>query len=206
MFIGFKSVGRDPEGYAVFDKCELTSVVDEEGLLNRRRASFTEKLRREFAVDEGVSVFFENGKILIGLEANHTTRCLPVLGERDLFAIEAAVRPEHYDFSRDLVGYGYRFSIRDGGRSYRELRFMVSRKVLELVDVVDGVESVLYHRDHFFFTSSDFHNFRIEAEPSCVSVWIDGSQYAVVDCPMIQGGVEFVMTDTRVSLYNLRVE
>ena len=206
VFIGFKSVGRDPEGYAVFDKCELTSVVDEEGLLNRRRATFTEKLRREFAVDEGVSVFFENGKILIGLEANQTTRCLPVLGERDLFAIEAAVRPEHYDFSRDLVGYGYRFSIRDGGRSYRELRFMVSRKVLELVDVVDGVESVLYHRDHFFFTSSDFHNFRIEAEPSCVSVWIDGSQYAVVDCPMIQGGVEFVMTDTRVSLYNLRVE
>ena len=206
VFIGFKSVGRDPEGYAVFDKCELTSVVDEEGLLNRRRASFTEKLRREFAADEGVSVFFENGKILIGLEANHTTRCLPVLGERDLFAIEAAVRPEHYDFSRDLVGYGYRFSVRDGGRSYRELRFMVSRKVLELVDVVDGVESVLYHRDHFFFTSSDFHNFRIEAEPSCVSVWIDGSQYAVVDCPMIRGGVEFAMTDTRVSLYNLRVE
>ena len=45
-----------------------------------------------------------------------------------------------------------------------------------------------------------------EPEPSCVSVWIDGSQYAVVDCPMIPGGVEFVMTDTRVSLYNLRVE
>jgi hypothetical protein len=39
-----------------------------------------------------------------------------------------------------------------------------------------------------------------------VSVWIDGSQYAVVDCPMIQGGVEFTMTDSRVSLYNLRVE
>ena len=29
---------------------------------------------------------------------------------------------------------------------------------------------------------------------------------AVVDCPMIEGGVEFAMTDTRVSLYNLRVE
>ena len=206
VFIGFKSVGSDPEGYAVFDKCELTSVVDEEGLLNRRRATFTEKLRKEFAVDEGVSVFFENGKILIGLTADQTTRYLPVLGERDLFAIEAAVRPEHYDYSRDLVGYGYRFSLRDGGKSYRELRFMVSRKVLELVDVVDGVETTLYHRDHFFFTSNDFHNFRIEAEPSCVSIWIDGSQYAVVDCPMIQGGVEFVMTDTRVSLYNLRME
>lgn len=206
VFIGFKSVGADPEGFAVFDQCVLTSVVDEEGLMNRRRAVFLEKLDKDFVTDEGVTAFFENGKLLVGLTADQTTRYLPVRGDKSLFAIEAAVRPEHYDFSRDLVGYGYRFSIRDGGRSYRELRFRVSRQVLELVDVTEGVETTLYYRDHFFFTSNDFHIFRIEAEPSCVSVWIDGSQYAVVDCPMIQGGVEFAMTDTRVSLYNLRVE
>lgn len=206
VFIGFKSVGNDPENFAVFDKCVLTSVVDEEGLMNRRKALFVEKLDKDFVTDEGVTAFFENGKILVGLAADQTTRYLPARGEKDLFAIEAAVRPEHYDYSRDLVGYGYRFSVRDGGKSYRELRFRVSRQVLELVDVVNGVENTLYYRDHFFFTSNDFHNFRIEAEPSCVSVWIDGSQYAVVDCPMIPGGVEFVMTDTRVSLYNLRVE
>ena len=206
VFIGFKSAGGDPEGFAVFDRCVLTSVVDEEGLMNRRRAVFLEKLDKDFVTDEGVTAFFENGKLLVGLTADQTTRYLPVRGEKALFAIEAAVRPEHYDYSRDLVGYGYRFSVRDGGRSYRELRFRVSRQVLELVDVVNGVENTLYYRDHFFFTSNDFHNFRIEAEPSCVSVWIDGSQYAVVDCPMIQGGVEFAMTDTRVSLYNLRVE
>ena len=206
VFIGFKSVGTNPENFAIFDRCVLTSVVDEEGLLNRRKAVFLEKLDKDFVTDEGVSAFFENGKILVGLTADLTTRCLPVRGEKSLFAIEAAVRPEHYDYSRDLVGYGYRFSIRDGGKSYRELRFRVSRQVLELVDVVDGVETTLYYRDHFFFTSNDFHIFRIETAPSCVSVWIDGSQYAVVDCPMIEGGVEFVMTDTRVSLYNLRVE
>jgi hypothetical protein len=144
--------------------------------------------------------------MLIGLTADQTTNYLPVRGEKSLFAIEAAVRPEHYDYSRDLVGYGYRFSVRDGGRSYRELRFRVSRQVLELVDVTDGVETTLYYRDHFFFTSNDFHIFRIEAEPSCVSVWIDGSQYAVVDCPMIEGGVEFCLTDTRVSIHGLRIE
>ena len=206
VFIGFKSVGTDPEGFAVFDQCVLTSVVDEEGLLNRRKAVFLEKLSKDFITDEGVSAFFENGKLLVGLTADLTTRYLPVRGEKSLFAIEAAVRPEHYDYSRDLVGYGYRFSIRDGGKSYRELRFRVSRQVLELVDVADGAETTLYYRDHFFFTSNDFHIFRIETAPSCVSIWIDGSQYAVVDCPMIEGGVEFVMTDTRVSLYNLRVE
>ena len=206
VFIGFKSVGTDPEGFAIFDQCVLTSVVDEEGLLNRRKAVFMETLDKDFVTDEGVTAFFENGKLLVGLTADLTTKYLPVRGEKSLFAIEAAVRPEHYDYSRDLVGYGYRFSIRDGGKSYRELRFRVSRQVLELVDVVDGAETTLYYRDHFFFTSNDFHIFRIETAPSCVSVWIDGSQYAVVDCPMIEGGVEFVMTDTRVSLYNLRVE
>ena len=164
------------------------------------------KLDKDFVTDEGVTAFFENGKLLVGLTADQTTRYLPVRGDKALFAIEAAVRPEHYDYSRDLVGYGYRFSVRDGGKSYRELRFRVSRQVLELVDVTEGVENTLYYRDHFFFTSNDFHIFRIEAEPSCVSIWIDGSQYAVVDCPMIEGGVEFAMTDTRVSLYNLRVE
>ncbi len=206
VFIGFKSLGRDPENFAIFDQCALTSVVDEEGLMNRRRAAFLEKLGKDFVPEDKVSVFFENGKVLIGMTADKTTTRLPVRGDKSLFAIEAAVRPEHYDYSRDLVGYGYRFSIRDGGESYRELRFRVSRQVLELVDVVDGEETTLYYRDHFFFTSNDFHIFRIEAEPSCVSVWIDGSQYAVVDCPMIEGGVEFAMTDTRVSLYNLRIE
>lgn len=206
VFIGFKSAGTDPEGFAVFDQCVLTSVVDEEGLMNRRRAVFLEKLDKDFVTDEGVTAFFENGKLLVGLTADQTTRYLPARGEKALFAIEAAVRAEHYDYDRMMAGFGYRFSVRDGGKSYRELRFRVSLQVLELVDVVDGAETTLYYRDHFFFTSNDFHIFRIEAEPSCVSVWIDGSQYAVVDCPMIRGGVEFAMTDTRVSLYNLRVE
>lgn len=206
VFIGFRSVGSDPENFAIFDQCVLTSVVDEEGLMNRRRILFMEALGRDFAAEGIAEGFFENGKMLIGLTADKATTVLPARGVKSLFAIEGAVRPEHYDYSRDLVGYGYRFSIRDGGRSYRELRFRVSRQVLELVDVVEGVETILYYRDHFFFTSNDFHIFRIETEPSCVSIWIDGSQYAVVDCPMVEGEVEFVLTDTRVSVYNLRIE
>ena len=205
VFIGFKSVGVDPENFAIFDRCVLTSVVDEEGLLNRRRALFMEKLDKDFVTDEGVTAFFENGKMLIGLTADATTTVLPARGDRSLFAIEAAVRAEHYDYSRAMAGFGYRYSIRDGGRSYRELRFNVCRQVLSLVDVTDGVESTLYYRDHFFFTSNDFHIFRIEAEPACVSIWIDGSQYAVVDCPMIQGGVELFLTDARVSVNGLRI-
>ena len=206
VFIGFHSVGRDPENFAVFDACSLASVVDEEGLMSRRRAAFTDKLERDFEAEGVVNGYFENGKMLLGLAAHKTTTLLPARGERDLFAIEAAVRAEHYDCDRRMAGFGYRFSVRDGGRSYRALRFDVWHQTLSLVDVCDGAETVLYHRDHFFFTSNDFHIFRIEAEPSCVSIWIDGSQYAVVDCPMIPGRVQLYLTDARVSLHGLRVE
>ena len=206
VFIGFCSVGNDPENFAIFDRCVLTSVVDEEGLMNRRRALFMEQLEADFAAEGIVNGFFENGKMLIGMTADQTTTTLHARGVKDLFAIEAAVRAEHYDFSRGMAGFGYRFSVRDGGASYRELRFNVVQQTLTLTDVTDGVESTLYCRDHFFFTSNDFHMFRIEVESSCVSVWIDGSQYAVVDCPMVAGEVAFVLTDARVSLHGLTME
>ena len=174
--------------------------------MNRRRTTFMDKLEGDFEAEGVVKGFFENGKMLIGLTADQTTTLLPARGEKELFAIEAAVRAEHYDYGRMMAGFGYRFAIRDGGSAYRELRFSVCEKTLSLVDVCDGAETVLYHRDHFFFTSNDFHIFRIESEPSCVSIWIDGSQYAVVDCPMIPGRVQFYLTDARVSLHGLRVE
>ena len=206
LFIGFRSVGSAPEGFAVFDACTLTSVVDEEGLTRRRLAAYTQTLEKSFALDGDVKVYPENGKVLVGLSADWATRYFTAKGERDLFAVEAAIRLERCDTDRGMAGYGYRFSVRDGGRSYRELRFHLTRQVLELVDVVNGEATILYHRDHFFFTSNDFHNFRVEAEPTCISIWIDGSQYAVVECPMIPGQVEFAMTDVGVSLYNLQVE
>ena len=206
VFIGFRSVGNDPDGFAIFDACTLTSVVDEDGLMHRRLATYTRQMELDFAPDEDVTVFLENGKVLVGLSADQATRSLPALGEKGLFALEAAVRLERCDGGRGLAGYGYRFSIRDEGRSYRELRFHLTRQVLELIDVVEGEATTLYYRDHFFFTSNDFHIFRVETEATCVSIWIDGSQYAVVECPAIPGRAEFVLTDVGVSLYNLRVE
>ena len=206
VFIGFRSVGNDPDGFAIFDACTLTSVVDEDGLMHRRLAAYTRQMELDFAPDEDVSVFLENGKVLVGLSADQATRSLPALGEKGLFALEAAVRLERCDGGRGLAGYGYRFSIRDEGRSYRELRFHLTRQVLELIDVVEGEATTLYYRDHFFFTSNDFHIFRVETEATCVSIWIDGSQYAVVECPAIPGRAEFALTDVGVSLYNLRVE
>ena len=210
VFIGFASVGSDPEGFAVFDRVTLTSEVDEETRINSLREAFSTRLHGEFCPDEHVNVFYENGKMLIGLAAEGETAMLPVRGEQEYFALEGAVRAEHYDYGRMSAGFGYRFSVRDGGESYRELFFNVCRRTLTLTDVTLGVETTLYRREHFFFTSNDFHIFRIETEPTCVSVWIDGSQYAVVDYASIggaiAGGAAFILTDARVSVLDLKVE
>ena len=206
VFIGFRSVGCDPEGFAIFDACTLASVVDEEGLNNRRLAAFMKGLGEDFAVEGRVDSFLENGKVLVSLTADKCENTLPVIGDKGLFSIEAAVRPEFYDFDRMMAGFGYRFSIRDGGASYRELRYDVGRQLLLLNNVEKGTVTSLYRRENFFFTSNDFHIFRIDAEAACVSIWIDGSQYAVVECPVVEGGVALCCSDTRITLHGLSVK
>lgn len=206
VFIGFSNGGNDPFGFAIFDKCEIHSVVDEEGLMNRRREDFVSKLDSEFDVRDDVRIFFENGKILMGLNAENSTEYLYALGDKDKFEIEGAVRAEHYDYSNMAAGFGYRFSERDGGRTYRELRFNVCTQTLKLFDVNEGEVKELYCREHFFFTSNDFHIFKLKVDDKEVSVWIDGSQYAVISCPCVQGKVSFFLTDAKVSLNNFKLQ
>ncbi len=225
VFIGVRSVGTDPDGYAVFDACHLYSVVDEEGLATRRRATFLQALKADFepnvcGVDargaDRVNAFCENGRMLLALNACVGDACvgdasagvllLPARGKLTIFAIEAAVRADHYDVSRRRNGFGYRFAIRDDGRSYRELYFCESARTLTLSDITPGGVTEIYRRDHFFFTSNDFHIFRMEVGAREVGVWIDGAQYAVIPCPAMPGTAALSVTDARVSVAGLRLE
>ncbi len=205
VYIGVRSVGKDPEGFAVFDRCVLRSVVDEEGIAARRRAAFLAALETDFLPDEHMDAFSQNGKMLLSIRADAGTVHLPVRGERAIFSIEAAVRADHYDTSRRENGFGYRFAIRDSGRAYRELFFNESRKTLILKDVAADGERELYRREHFFFTSNDFHMFRMEVGEKEVAVWIDGAQYAVIPCPLAAGEAALVVSDARVSVSGLKI-
>ncbi len=212
VFIGVRSVGCDPLGYAVFDQCVLHSVVDEEGLMRRRAEAYMAAIRREFDPADVFTAHAENGKMILSggtapaESAEADTAYLPVLEVQDAFAIEAAVRADDYDPAHGAYGFGYRFSISEDGTCYRELRFNASKQTLTLMEITPDGERELYRRTHFFFTSNDFHIFRIEVGTDEVAVWIDGAQYAVIPCPIVAGRVAFFMTDARVSLCNLKLK
>ncbi len=205
VFIGVRNVGKEPDGYAVFDHCTLHSIVDEEGIQNRRRIAFLSALEMDFVPDSAMEVFSQNGKMLLGIRADRGTALLPVRGDRDRFVLEAAVRVDHYDVSRRENGFGYRFSMREEGDSYRELRFNESQKTLTLIDVTPDGTTELYRREHFFFTSNDFHIFQMEIGDNEIAVWIDGAQYAVIPCRVVPGGACLFVTDAHVSVSGLRV-
>lgn len=205
ILIGVKSVGRDPAGYAVFDNCVLHSVVDEAGIIAARRERYLAELSRKVVINEEMTVFSENGKMLLGIRADKATVCLPALGEKSEFSFEAAVRADSYDPTSDGYGFGYRFAIRDGGRSYRELRFNAARRTLILSDVTPEGVTELYHRDHFFFTSNDFHIFRIMVMAEDIAIWIDGSQYGIASCKAACGEAALMVTDARVSVSGIAV-
>ncbi len=206
VFIGVRSVGNSPDGYAVFDRCALHSVVDEEGIAARRRAAYLAALEKAFIPTDSMTAFEQNGKMMLSIPSAEGVTLLPARGEQGSFAMEAAVRVDHYHVSRRQNGFGYRFSIRDGGERYRELFFNESEKTLTLSDVTPDGVNVLYLRDHFFFTSNDFHIFRIEAGERELAVWIDGAQYAVIPCPALAGEVALLISDANVSVTGLKLE
>ncbi len=205
VFIGVRSVGTDPAGYAVFDHCVLDSVVDEESIEKARRAQFIDELSGKLSAPDALTIVTENGKMLFSVKADKTTAFVPVRGERSEFSLEAAIRADHYDPASDGYGFGYRFAIRDGGESYRELRFNAARRTLILTDVTPDGATELYHRDHFFFTSNDFHIFRIMVMRDDIALWIDGSQYGIIPCGALPGEAAIMVTDAHVSVSGLGV-
>ncbi len=212
--IGVRNADNDPEGYAVFDRCFLDSTVDEEGIAAHRRAVFLAALERDFLPPAAVSAYRWNGKMLLSIPSAEGVTLLPARGEWETFSVKAAIRVEHYNVSRAQNGFGYRFSVRDGvgaagagaiGAGYRELFFNASAKTLTLSDVTPEGTRELYRRDHFFFTSNDFHIFRVDVSRDEVAVWIDGAQYAVIPCPAVAGTVALCVSDACVSVDGLQI-
>ncbi len=203
VFVGFESLGDDPDSYAVFDKCEINSLVDEDAIRLAREAAFMAQTREQFDVDHQFAPLSEDGKVYLQGCAMGDL----LLPTRDVYrtlTLNCAIRLEHVQPESEVRGYGIRFAVRDGG--YRELRVCHKQCLLRLVDVQDGVETELYCRPNFFFTSNDFHLFGLEIGEDKVNVWVDGSLYDTIKVPCISGKAGVFMCDAGVSLCNLSIK
>ena len=203
VFVGIRSVGRDPEGYAIFNQCQIQSQVDEEAIRLSREAAYMREISKAFVTGEDFKPLSENGKVYLQARAEGEL-FLSSLAAYETFRLDCAIRLEHVAPDSDTRGYGIRFAVRDNG--YRELRVCHRQCKLCLTDVTDGVETRLYARPNFFFTSNDFHIFGLEATRDAVNIWIDGALYDTVQLEVIPGKTGVFLRDSGVSLSGLSLK
>ena len=161
------------------------------------------QIGEHFDVGEAFAPLSEDGKVYLQARAEGDL-LLPTREQYDVFTLNCAIRLEHVEPDSEVRGYGMRFAIRENG--YRELRVCHKQCLLRLVDVQDGVETELYCRPNFFFTSNDFHLFGLEIGADAVNIWVDGSLYGSVKTPCIPGRAGVFMCDAGASLCNLSVK
>ncbi|MBE6559224.1 MAG: hypothetical protein E7661_09495 [Ruminococcaceae bacterium] len=203
VFVGIRSVGDDPEGYAIFDSCNIQSQVDEEAIRRAREAAYMAEVGEHFVTGDDFYPISEDGKVYLRARAEGDL----LLSSRDAydsFALSCAIRLEHADPDSSARGYGVRFGIYENG--YRELRVCHQQCLLRLVDVVGGIETELYCRPNFFFTSNDFHIFGLEVGKDTVNIWIDGALYDTVATDAVKGHAGVFLCDSGVALNGLSIK
>ena len=203
VFVGIRSVGSDPENYAIFDQCYIESQVDEEAIRLSREAAYMREISKAFVTGEDFKPLSENGKVYLQARAEGEL-FLPSLAAYETFRLDCAIRLEHVAPDSDTRGYGIRFAVRDNG--YRELRVCHRQCELRLIDVTNGVETRLYARPNFFFTSNDFHIFGLEVTRDAVNIWIDGALYDTVQLEALPGKTGVFLRDSGVSLSGLSLK
>lgn len=208
VFVGLRSCPGDvsPSGYAIFDACHIESQIDSAALSARRRAALRASLEPDFDLS-GVGLDEEKGKLYLRIPSPDGCFALPLRGTRTEFSLSAAIRSNRWFGSAPgSTCFGYRFAIRADGRAYRELCFDAFARTLTLSDVSPTGTRILYRRENFFFTSMDFHLFKLDVGSDSVSVWIDGSLYATVPCPAVPGGAALFLSAIDASIAGLGVE
>lgn len=188
VYVGVMSVDGENDDFAMFDECEIVSHTCEQERIENEKKSFLNKVNEKFDVDGDFRVDFENGKYYLGVDS-HTHKRLISRDEYEDFTVEASFRfNECYDSLNRGIGYG--FVGENGCRT--ELKFMHSKQALLLTrQNTDGAE-VIYKKEPFFFTSLDFHSFKLVCKNGCLTLWIDGSLLDTVKVNTEKGNVYMI--------------
>ncbi len=202
VFVGIRSVGGDPEGYAIFDQCRIESQVDEEAIRLAKESAYMAEIGKTFATGDDFKPLSENGKVYLRAGAEGDL-FLSTHEAYETFHLNCAIRLEHAEPDSTIRGYGIRFAVR--GDSYKEIRVCHAENLLRLVDVTDGTETELYCRPNFFFTSNDFHIFGLEVGKHSVNIWIDGALYDTVNTEAVCGRVGVFLCDTGIAINSLNI-
>ena len=203
VYVGFASIGTGRDDFCVFDQCRMESITDEEGKRIALERKLREKLEKDFIIPDGFCPRAEEGKTNLKCDALGTEKKVTAPGTFTQFAIECAIRIDGLP-QTDNAGYAIRFS--ETPDSYRELRVNLPLRTLVIKEVCGGSEKELFRKDDFFFTSLDFHNFRLEVSEASATLWIDSGLYTSVDLRPAAGNVSLYINNVDASVNGLGIE
>ena len=204
VYVGFRGVGADRSDFAIFDNCRIESYVDEVKLEARKKQRFLDEFNSMFSLDE-VNAEKYRGKYVFADSVYGNEKYIPSREKFTGFTIESSVASLDYDRQNNKNGFGYRFAVSDDRQNFYELRFFESDHVLLLTRNIKGQVQKLYRRDNFFFTSTDFHMFKLIAERNSLTLAIDGSSYFSLPVELVCGGVEFFFEDASILVDGLKI-
>ncbi len=200
VFIGVRSCSLEPDDFIVFDCFELRSEVDHEAIEKLRTEKYEGKIYSKYERSGDFRTICETGNHYVATDGYKENAEIKLQGEADKTVLKAAFKINGMKDGAEGFGYGFRFAIRDGGKSYRELRFNIPAQTLTLKDVCGENITELYRRESFFFTSLDFHEFKLDIGEKSIVLWVDGSMYGTADAQAEKGTARIFIKDLDATL------
>ena len=203
VYVGIESIGTAKDDFCVFDYLRMESVTDEEGKNRALEKKLADKTAKDFILPKNTVPRAEEGKANLSCDSKNTETLITAKKPFSLFGIEFAIRIDSLPPTEN-AGYALRFS--ENGDFYRELRVNLPKRTLVIKEVSGAAEKELFRKDNFFFTSLDFHNFRLEAAESGATLWIDSGLYTSVPCKPAAGNVSIRINNIGASINGLTIE
>lgn len=204
---GLWYVGVQAAAQTVVYACALQSIVDTESIHNAQKAGYRAELEKCFAWNDELTVLLNenDGKLsLTGQAGPEGYQTLYSSREYTDFELEVSVRVLEWYRQHQNNSYGFLLRQTPEGETWRMV-FNESEKRLRIQYVgVDGRTENLYDKDNFFFTSDDFHTFRVRVQGDSITLWVDTAKYVTVHDGRIQRGKTAVFArDNRFMLRQL---
>ncbi len=177
--------------------CHVESDVDTVALNEARRQGFRAELEKSFVWNPAAEILLNetDGKLfLTGDAALGSTFRLESRQPLADFELEASFRVLEWHREQRQNSYGFLLRQQADGSAYC-LRFLESEHRLKIqYRAADGSTEDLYCRENFFFTSDDFHSYRLRLQGDAITFWIDNAKYAAVHDGRLRQGTAAIFT------------
>ena len=203
VYVGIESNGCCKDDFCVFDFCRMESVTDEEGRKRSLERKLRTSLEKNFELPENTFARAEDGKTNLFCGSIGSETVVKAKEQKTAFAVECAVRIDALPES-DNAGYAIRFA--ENANGFCELRVNLPRRTLVISELRNGNGKELFRKENFFFTSLDFHNFRLEVSETSATLWIDSGLYTSAQITPEEGSVSVRINNVNASLNGLLIE